>query len=108
MRDHYDYLAGRVEAISKTLPWALDTPQFRLLEMKTQWGSCATGGALTLNLFLVKAPRNCIDHALTHELCHLREHNHSPAFFHLLSRALPDWESTKARLDQMAELILND
>jgi predicted metal-dependent hydrolase len=103
-----DYLAGRILAVSKALPWPLDPPQFRLLEMKTQWGSCATGGTVTLNPFLIKAPRDCIDYVVIHELCHLKEHNHSPEFFHLLSKALPNWEATKARLDQMAEVILND
>jgi predicted metal-dependent hydrolase len=45
---------------------------------------------------------------ITHELCHLREHNHSPEFFRLLSHAMPDWERTKWRLDQMAEVIFNE
>lgn len=103
-----DYFAGRIAIVAKRLPWPQSVPAFRLLEMKTRWGTCAAGGTLTLNPFLVRAPRECIDYVITHELCHLREHNHSPEFFRLLSRALPKWERTKAELDQMAELLLND
>lgn len=103
-----DYFADRIEAVSSSLPWPQEAPRFKLLEMKKHWGSCATGGTVTLNPFLVKAPRECIDYVIAHELCHLREHNHSPEFFKLLSRAMPGWEETKARLDGMAEVLLND
>jgi hypothetical protein len=103
-----DYFAGRITAVSETLPWRQDPPPFRLLAMRKHWGSCATGGNVTLNPFLVRAPRECIDYVIAHELCHLREHNHSPAFFRLLGRAVPGWEGVKARLDGMAEIILND
>lgn len=103
-----DYFQTRIRAITKALPWVQEPPPFRLLDMKRQWGSCATGGTITLNPFLVKAPRDAIDYVITHELCHLREHNHSPEFFRLLSRAMPGWEAVKSRLDHSAEIILND
>jgi hypothetical protein len=61
---------------------------------------------LSLNPLLVKAPRECIDYVILHELCHLKEHNHSKNFYLLLSRTMPDWESVKARLDGMSELLL--
>ena len=103
-----DYFAVRIAAVSRSLPWAQEPPPFRLLDMKRQWGSCATGGTVTLNPFLVRAPREAIDYVIAHELCHLREHNHSPEFFRLLSRAMPGWEAVKSRLDHSAEIILND
>lgn len=103
-----DYFRDRIRAVSRTLPWPQDPPPFLLLEMQTQWGNCATTGTVTLNPFLVKAPRECIDYVITHELCHLREHNHSPEFFRLLAKAMPRWEEIKARLDDMAEILLND
>lgn len=103
-----DYFNQRIIAVSKALPWPQDPPPFQLLDMQKQWGSCATGGTITLNPFLVKAPRNCIDYVITHELCHLREHNHSPEFWRLLDKAMPNWSRTKTQLDDMAELLLND
>ncbi|QND21165.1 M48 family metallopeptidase [Rhizobium leguminosarum bv. viciae] len=103
-----DYFAYRLEVIAKGLPWPQEVPSFQLREMKTRWGSCAAGGTVTLNPFLVRANRECIDYVITHELCHLREHNHSPEFFRLLSRAMPKWETVKRSLDDMAEVILND
>lgn len=103
-----DYLADRIGVVAKQLPWPQAVPDFRLKEMKTRWGTCAAGGTITLNPFLVRAPRECIDYVIAHELCHLREHNHSTEFFRLLTRAVPGWEAIKARLDASAEIILND
>jgi len=58
------------EVVSKTL-WVSDKPSIRLLSMQTQWGSCSPKGQLTLNPHLVKAPNECIDYVLLHELCHI-------------------------------------
>ncbi|SFD18728.1 M48 family metallopeptidase [Collimonas sp. OK412] len=82
-------------------------PIFRLRTMRTQWGSCSPKGELILNPQLVKAPRHCIDYVIFHELCHLKEHNHSPQYYRLLLRILPDWEQRKMELDRLAEMLLN-
>ncbi|WFS02935.1 M48 family metallopeptidase [Rhizobium tumorigenes] len=103
-----DYFANRLGVIAKGLPWPQEVPKFQLKVMRTRWGTCAAGGTVTLNPFLVRASRECIDYVITHELCHLREHNHSPEFFRLLTRAMPQWETVKRSLDDMAEIILND
>lgn len=103
-----DYFAQRINAVCAALPWPQDPPAFRLLEMATQWGSCAVGGDILLNPALVRAPRECIDYVITHEVCHLREHNHGPEFFRLLTLAVPRWEGIKQRLDAMAEVLLNE
>lgn len=103
-----DYFNSRLDVIAKGLPWPQEVPKFQLKEMRTRWGSCAAGGTVTLNPFLVRANRECIDYVITHELCHLREHNHSPEFFRLLSRAMPQWDAVKRSLDDIAEILLND
>jgi len=54
---------------------------------------------VTLNTDLVKAPKECIDYVVTHELCHLKHHNHSPGFYKLLDSAIPGWEKIKHKLE---------
>lgn len=61
-----------------------------------------------LNPHLVKAPRDCIDYVILHELCHIEEHNHSERFYRLLGQVMPEWRRVKEELDGMAELLLNE
>ncbi|MBU2887703.1 M48 family metallopeptidase [Gilvimarinus agarilyticus] len=98
--------ARRLTLMVDRLPWASDIPNWRMVEMQTQWGSCSPEGSLLLNPHLVKAPTLAIDYVLLHELCHLEEHNHSARFYSLLDRYLPEWRSIKEKLDGEAELIL--
>lgn len=99
--------AQRMESVISELRWKQTSPAMRLQAMKIQWGSCSPTGRLTLNPWLVKAPRDCIDYVILHELCHLKEHNHSPRFFKLLDNHMPAWREIKKRLDELADLILN-
>ncbi|MBU5617274.1 M48 family metallopeptidase [Psychrobacter sp. TAE2020] len=99
---------ARLKAMLTKASWVEEIPSFRLLAMKKQWGSCSTKGNLILNPHLVKAPKECIDYVILHELCHIAEHNHSEHFWRLLTQVMPNWKEVKARLDGMAELYLNE
>jgi len=103
-----DMFARRFEEIADRVSWLRKAPDWRLVRMKKQWGSCSPAGVILLNPHLVKAPRECIDYVISHELCHLQEHNHSPRYYRLLATIMPSWEGVKARLDGMAELLLNE
>ena len=98
----------RLIDVSKKTLWVNKLPSIRLVSMKTQWGSCTPKGQLILNPHLIKAPRECIDYVLLHELCHIAEHNHSERFYRLMKQVMPHWEQVKERLDRMAYFYLND
>lgn len=78
-----------------------EKPRLQVKTMRTRWGSLSKGGILTLNPALVQAPRECIEYVTCHELCHLHHHDHSPAFFKLLARRMPDWEARKQKLERV-------
>lgn len=76
--------------------------QIRL--MSKRWGSCTSKGNIFLNPELVAAPKDCIDYVIVHELCHLKEHNHSSAFYKLLTAIMKDWQSRRKQLNELVEV----
>lgn len=101
-----EVLPQRLYRMSDRLKWVATAPQVSIRPMSRQWGSCSPLGRISLNVALIRVPPECIDYVLLHELTHLREHNHGPEFYRILSRHLPDWKRVKTRLDSLAELAL--
>ncbi len=66
---------------------------------RTRWGSCTAKGSISLNYTLVFLPWELCRLVLLHELCHTVELNHSPRFWALLERFVPDCRVLDARLD---------
>jgi predicted metal-dependent hydrolase len=66
--------------------------------MKRRWGSCSGKGIITLSTELIKLDDLYIEYVITHELCHLKQHNHGPEFYKLLSGLFPDWKSVRKEL----------
>lgn len=76
-------------------------PKLRIRRMRKRWGSLSKRGTLTLNLKLIHAPKECIEYVVTHELCHLKFHDHSVGFYKMLERVMPEWERRKKRLETL-------
>lgn len=67
-------------------------------EQKTRWGSCSRRGALNFNWRLLLAPLPALDYVVIHELCHLKEPNHAPAFWALVAQTCPDYREWRGWL----------
>lgn len=68
--------------------------------MKTRWGSCNPSmQRIWLNLELAKKPIHCIEYVVVHELAHLIEASHGPAFKKIMDQALPPWRSYRKELN---------
>lgn len=93
------FFAERMKALwSRFGQYNLTFPNLRVRKMKTRWGSCSTKGNVNLNLHLIQAPPDCIDYVIVHEFCHLVEMNHSPRFYRVMDKIMPDWRSKKEAL----------
>lgn len=65
---------------------------------KTRWGSCSTNGTLSYNYKIAILPEKFSNYIVVHELCHLREFNHSERFWKLVARTIPDYKEIRSEL----------
>ena len=65
---------------------------------KTRWGSCSRKGNLNFNFKIVHLPEPVLDYLVVHELCHLRELNHSKKFWQLVAQTIPNYKELRQQL----------
>jgi predicted metal-dependent hydrolase len=96
-----EWLRKRVERLSQFAgcqPTGVD-----VRDLGFRWGSCGRKGKLFFNWKILQLPVRLVDYVILHELIHLRERNHGPAFWDALGRALPDWQERKNELAKDAK-----
>ena len=101
-RWHRELLAARIPTlIAKWEPkLGVQVADWGVRRMKTKWGSCSIEARrIWLNSELAKAPEECLEYVVVHEMVHLLERNHSERFKNLLDDHLGDWVEQKRRLD---------
>ena len=75
-------------------------PKVLIRKMKTLWGSSSPHkGSITINFYLLKARRPCIEYVILHELTHFIYPHHNQQFFDFLTLYMPDWKDIKIFLD---------
>ena len=75
-------------------------PRVLVREQKTRWGSCSSDGTLRFSWRLAMVEQELIDSVAVHELAHLEVMNHSPAFWDVVLRAMPDAKARRKRLSE--------
>lgn len=68
---------------------------------KTRWGSCSSNGSLNFNYKLVYLPEKLSNYVVVHELCHLKEMNHSANFWNLVAEQVPDYRTCRRELKKI-------
>jgi predicted metal-dependent hydrolase len=77
----------------------------RLSSAQTRWGSASADGSIRLNWRLIHFTPAIIDYVVAHELAHLREMNHSPAFWDTVRSVLPDFERSREALREESIVV---
>jgi predicted metal-dependent hydrolase len=73
-------------------------PVFMVKYQKRRWGSCSAGNILRINFQLIMAPHGQLEYVVVHELCHIKEKNHSARFWNLVRELMPDYEQHRNSL----------
>ena len=92
------YVVPRTSQLAKTMK--LQFSQIKLREQKTRWGSCSSRGTVSFNWRLVHFEPKIIDYVIIHELAHLKEANHSRAFWRLVATYAPHFATAKKTLQR--------
>jgi len=79
----------RIEYFNKIYGFKFN--RINIKNQKTRWGSCSRKGNLNFNYKIALLPEKLADYIIAHELCHLKEFNHSRKFWNLVAKVMPDY-----------------
>lgn len=105
-RTRKEYLARKDEALALVRArleyfnarYGFPIGRVSIRNQKTRWGSCSSRGTISINYRIVFLSPAEQDYIIVHELCHVREMNHSPRFWALVAKALPEYQTIKHSL----------
>lgn len=90
------FLIKRTNFIAEEYGFVLNRVSIRA--QQTKWGSCSSKKNINLNYKLVSLPERLIDYLIIHELCHLKEMNHSSKYWAEVEKILPDYKKLEKEL----------
>ncbi len=100
---------ARILAHRKVLEFSkfynLPYKKISIKNQKTCWGSCSRRGNLNFNYKIVLLPEELTDYIVAHEVCHLKEFNHSKNFWNLLAETIPDYKERRMALRKVGVVL---
>lgn len=100
-----EYIPTRVELYAELL--GVSYGRISIKNQLTRWGSCSVKGNLNFNCLLMLAPNEVIDAIVAHELCHLKQMNHSKKFYEELYRLYPQYDKAQKWLKEHGNELMH-
>lgn len=94
------FAVERIEHFNETYNFKYKRISIR--NQKTRWGSCSVKGNLNFNYKIIHLPMNIADYIIVHELCHLKEMNHSKKFWALVEVIFPEHKAIRRELKKLS------
>lgn len=80
----------------------------KITRAKTRWGSCSSDGRININWRLIMGDAELADYVIVHELCHIKQHNHSREFWAEVEKILPEYKKTREKLKNFEARIIDE
>lgn len=100
---------AKIELAARTWELAavtgMEIKEVSVRNQRTRWGSCSSGGVISLNWRLVQTPEFVRDYIIYHELMHLKEMNHSERFWARVEEVCPGWREAERWLKQNGSIV---
>jgi predicted metal-dependent hydrolase len=79
-------------------PYNLQYNRISIRNQKSRWGSCSQKGNLNFSYRIVYLPEEYLNYIIVHELCHLKELNHSKNFWDLVAQSIPNYKIVRKNM----------
>lgn len=100
-----EYIPHRVAYFAPIV--GVEYGRITIRNQRTRWGSCSGKKNLNFNCLLMMTPEDVIDYVVVHELCHLKEMNHSPSFWAEVERVLPYYKKSRLWLKRNGGVLID-
>ncbi len=90
------FIKSRIEYLNQC--YGFEYKRISIRDTRTRWGSCSAKGNLNFSYKLLFLPKELADYVIVHELCHLKEMNHSKKFWDLVERMAPDHKQIRKKI----------
>jgi predicted metal-dependent hydrolase len=93
-----DWYKNKAQAYIKDIAYeysnrlGINLSGIKVLDLDNRWGSCSAKGVVNFNWKILQLPHSMIRYVVAHEVAHLLEKHHTPEFWSVLERLLPDYE----------------
>ena len=101
-----EYISQRVSELAALME--LSPSAVKINSATSHWASCSRRGSLNFSWFCIMASSEAIDYIVVHELCHMREFNHSKRFWENVAVYCPDYKRHRAYLKELWREILSE
>lgn len=99
-----DYIPARVAYYAPLI--GVTPNRITIRVQKTRWGSCTKDQNLNFNALLMLCPLDVIDSVVVHELCHIKQMNHSKAFYQEIEKVFPTYQESNKWLKDNGKFLM--
>jgi predicted metal-dependent hydrolase len=104
-RNAYDLVENRLKVFKEI--YHVQLKRISIKNQKTRWGSCSKAGNLNFHYKILFLSPQLSDYIIVHELCHLKQFDHSKDFWEHVSLTIPDYKKLRKILRNMSTDVIN-